>query len=154
MNIESLSDIAATIIITPWMLKDEAVALGERHGLEFIAAGIDRYVYRAGGKVYKFASYIDSSQQRQEIENYRCMMTFMENNPERCAGWGLPFMEAVDADGFLVIVAEDVGDEVDDWAMENPWNANDAHSDNARIYNGIRYLIDLGLADRHSDFCW
>src|SRR5690606_1396479 len=153
MNIETLAAVADAIVADPWQSEHRAAELGEQYGLEYLAAGLDRYVYRAGDKVYKFANRTDSKQQKQEMENYHAMVAYMESNPEKCRGWGLPQMEAVYAGEYLVIVADYVGDEYYEWGYENPWNASDAHSGNARLYNGIRYIIDLGLAHRDPLFC-
>lgn len=119
------------------------------YDIRYLGHGCERVAFLLpDGTVGKFTrnpSY--TNQQEAEIENWRRCKEAMVSDPDRFVGWGVPDMELIYTPVAPVIVAEYIEADTDGVSgFTNPWNARDAHYDNIRQRDGVRYIIDLGFA--------
>lgn len=120
--------------------------IARRVGVKFLGKGVARATYLIDGKAYKFQRNSDSLQTKREMDNYVKYKKMMQDDPDAFLGWGIPEMEFIETgNGRIVVAAEYIpnfhGIEA---CHDNPFECFDAHDKNVFLYNGIKYLVDLG----------
>lgn len=143
--IETLADTIAEN--GSYMFEPQYQELAEKHAIRFLGHGVARAAFLIDGLVYKFMRNSYTSQSEDERRNYVRWSAMMEEVPEKFEGWGLPLMDFITVNGYLVVVAQFIPTDepaVDVFHTGNPFGSIDCHPQNCFIYEGIRYMVDLG----------
>lgn len=121
------------------------IAIANRFGVKFLGKGVARATFLIDGKAFKFQRNDHTCQSSDERETYKRVKALMESDPKKFFGWGIPEMEFHDmGNGRVVVEAEFIPTDHGINAWDNPFNFYDAHSENVFLYNGIKYIVDLG----------